>query len=488
MQYNKLIFEISQKGRIAHDLKVTTNNLKKSLPKHLQRDTDLLLPEVTELDVVRHFTNISNKNFHIEKGFYPLGSCTMKYNPKINEKVAGLDAFQSTHPLTPISAAQGSLQIMFETDEMLSDITGMDKFCLTPFAGAHGELAGLMMIKKYHTLRKDFNRTKIIVPDSAHGTNPATATIVGFEVVEVKSNVNGTVNIDALKELLNEEIAGIMLTNPNTLGIFEKDILEISKLVHGIGGLLYYDGANLNALLGKAKPRAMGFDIIHLNLHKTFGTPHGGGGPGSGVVGVVKELIEYLPTPIVELKDNEYEFRTPINSIGRLGKFYGNFSVILKTYSYIKTLGLKGVNKVGELAVLNANYLKVMLKDDYDLVVNGDYMHEVVFSGLKDKGTGIKTLDIAKRLLDFGVHPPTIYFPLVISEALMIEPTETESKETLDNYIKVLKQIAVEAKENPDLVKNAPYTTPVRRLDEVKAARNPVLKYQDLLSLPKQYN
>lgn len=479
MLYDKLIFEISKKGRIAHDLNVSSNNLKSSLPKHLQRET-LDLPEVSELDVVRHYTNVSLKNFSIDRNFYPLGSCTMKYNPKINEVIANLGGFQNHHPLTPEAASQGSLKLMYETDRLLSEVTGMDKVSLAPFAGAHGELIGLMIIKKYHQLRNDKKRTKIIVPDSAHGTNPATAIVAGFDVVEVKSNLNGTVNIEHLKKLLSNEIAGIMLTNPNTLGIFEADILEMSKLIHDIGGLLYYDGANLNPLLGKGKPGMMGFDIIHLNVHKTFSTPHGGGGPGAGPVGVVKELRDYLPGPIVEKSDDSYKFVYPKHSIGRVGNFYGNFSVYVRTNSYLKTLGKDNLEKLGELAVLNANYIKESLRDDYKLAVDNVCMHEVVFDGLIDKSTGIKTLDIAKRLLDFDVHPPTVYFPLVVSEALMIEPTETESKETLDNYIKIFKQIAIEAKENPELLKTAPHTTPVRRLDEVKAAREPKLKFKDL--------
>lgn len=479
MLYDKLIFEISQKGRIAHDLKAETNNLKKSLPAHLQRK-DLDLPEVTELDVVRHYTNVSLKNFSIDKGFYPLGSCTMKYNPKINDQMANLSGFVNQHPLTPEKASQGSLKLMYETDRILSEITGMSKVSLAPFAGAHGELVGLFIIKKYHELNNDFKRTKIIVPDSAHGTNPATASVAGFDVIEVKSNENGLVDVEHLKELLSDEIAGIMLTNPNTVGLFEKDILIMSELIHGVGGLLYYDGANLNPLLGKGKPGMMGFDIIHLNVHKTFSTPHGGGGPGAGPVGVVEELVDFLPGPIVEKENKNYKFVYPKHSIGRIGNFYGNFGVYVRALSYLKTLGKDNLEKVGGLAVLNANYLKESLKDDYKLVYENGCMHEVVFDGLKFKDTNIKTLDIAKRLLDFNVHPPTIYFPLVVSEALMIEPTETESKETLDNYIKILKQIATEAKENPEILKQAPHTTPVRRLDEATAARDPKLKFKDL--------
>lgn len=479
MLYDKLIFEISKEGRIGHDLKTQTNNLKNSLPKDLRRD-NLDLPEVTEFDVVRHYTNVSLKNFSIDVGFYPLGSCTMKYNPKINEKMANLEGFLNQHPLTPEKASQGSLKLMYETDVTLSEITGMDKVSLAPFAGAHGELVGLFIIKKYHELNGDTKRTKIIVPDSAHGTNPATASVAGFEVVEVKSNENGLVNVDHLKELLSDEVAGIMLTNPNTVGLFEKDIQVMSELIHSAGGLLYYDGANLNPLLGRGKPGMMGFDIIHLNVHKTFSTPHGGGGPGAGPVGVVAELKEFLPGPVVEKQGDLYKFYYPKHSIGSMGNFYGNFSIYVRALSYIKTLGKNNLEQAGGLAVLNANYLKESLKDDYKLVYDNTCMHEVVFDGLLDKSTGIKTLDIAKRLLDFDVHPPTIYFPLVVSEALMIEPTETESKETIDNYIKVLKQIAKEAKENPELLKNAPHTTPVRRLDEATAARDPKLKFKDL--------
>lgn len=479
MSYNKLIFEISKPGRVSHDLLVSTNHLA-SLPQSLLRESSLDMPEVTEPDVVRHYTNLSMKNFGVDTGFYPLGSCTMKYNPKINELIAGMKGFSNIHPLTPVSASQGILEVMYETDQLLSEITGMEKFSLAPFAGAHGELVGLMIIKKYHEIKKDTKRTKIIVPDSAHGTNPASAAVAGFEVVEVKSNADGTVNIESLKNLLSDEIAGIMLTNPNTLGIFEKDILVISELIHDIGGLLYYDGANLNALLGRGKPGLMGFDIIHLNVHKTFSTPHGGGGPGAGPVGVVKELIDYLPGPVV-VKEESYDFLTPKYSIGRVGQFYGNVSVIVKTNAYIKTLGKKALENVANLAVLNANYIKESLKDDYVVAIDSVCMHEVVFDGLVDKTTGIKTLDVAKRLLDYGVHPPTIYFPLIIPEAMMVEPVETESKETLDHFIDIMKTIAKEAKENPEIIKTAPHNTLVRRLDEVLAARQPRLKYKDII-------
>ncbi|MDD2575358.1 MAG: aminomethyl-transferring glycine dehydrogenase subunit GcvPB [Acholeplasmataceae bacterium] len=478
MLYDKLIFELTSPSRVGHDLKHETNNLNK-LPNHLLRE-NIDLPEVTEPDVVRHYTNVSMKNFGVDTGFYPLGSCTMKYNPKINDQMASLSGFSGLHPLTPNSASQGALQILHETDSMLAEITGMAKFSLAPFAGAQGELTGLMIIKQYHTLRGDLKRTKIIVPDSAHGTNPASASVAGYEVIEVKSNHDGTVNIESLKELMSDEVAGIMLTNPNTLGIFEKDILKIREIVHGQGGLLYYDGANLNALLGHAKPGNMGFDIVHLNVHKTFSTPHGGGGPGAGPVGVTKALIEYLPGPIVVKENDEFAFYTPKHSIGRIGTFYGNFSVILRTNSYIKTLGKNNLENVGNFAVLNANYIKESLKEDYLLPIETVCMHEVVFDGLKDKSTGVKTLDIAKRLLDYGVHPPTIYFPLLFHEALMVEPVETESKETLDHFISIMRQIALEAKDNPEIVKSAPHTTVVGRLDEVLAARQPRLKFKDI--------
>ena len=366
------------------------------------------------------------------------------------------------------------LRIYYETQEMLAKISGLKAYSLNPFAGAHGELAGLMIIKAYHEKNNDKKRNIIIVPDSAHGTNPASATVCGFDTVEIKSNPDGTVNIEALKAVLSDEIAGLMLTNPNTAGVFEKDIKEVSRLVHEAGGLLYYDGANLNALLGKAKPGDMGFDITHINLHKTFSTPHGGGGPGSGPVGVCEKLVEFLPNPIIDVKEGTYFFRNSKDSIGALGGFYGNASVYLRAYVYLLTFGKEHISDIGPLAVLNANYIKDSLKDLFELPIDGHCMHEFVFDGLKDQSTGVKTLDIAKRLLDYGVHAPTIYFPLIFSQSMMIEPTEVESKETLDNFIHIMRIVAKEAIENPELVKTAPHTTLVRRLDEVKAARNPI--------------
>ncbi len=477
--YDTLIFDLSRKGRIGYQY--TQKNLNKvSLPQNLLRLTPAELPEVSEFDVVRHYTNVSIKNFGVETGFYPLGSCTMKYNPKINDELAGLSGFANIHPLQPDNTMQGLLKIYYETQEMLSEISGLKAYSLNPFAGAHGELAGLMIIKAYHQKNLDFKRNKIIVPDSAHGTNPASATVCGFEVVEIKSNPDGTVNVDALKEVLSDEIAGLMLTNPNTAGMFEKDILEVSKLVHDTGGLLYYDGANLNALLGRAKPGEMGFDITHINLHKTFSTPHGGGGPGSGPVGVCEKLVEFLPNPIVVKKGDTYSLSLAKDSIGALGMFYGNAGVYIRAYVYLKTLGKENLKEVGGLAVLNANYIKDSLKDLYELPIDGHCMHEFVFDGLKDKSTGVKTLDIAKRLLDYGYHAPTIYFPLIFHQSMMIEPTEVESKDTLDAFINIMRLVATEAIENPEIVKSAPHNTIVRRLDEVKAVKNPVLKYRDI--------
>jgi len=478
--YNKLIFELSRENRVGYQL--TKKDLPSvELPIHLVRSKKADLPEVSEFDVVRHYTNVSQKNFGVETGFYPLGSCTMKYNPKINDELATLPGFANIHPLQPVESVQGLLKIYHDTQMMLSEISGLAAYSLNPFAGAHGELAGLMIIKKYHEKNNDVKRNKIIVPDSAHGTNPASATVCGFETVEIKSNPDGTVNLEALKAVLNDEIAGLMLTNPNTAGVFEKDITEISKLVHEAGGLLYYDGANLNALLGRAKPGDMGFDITHINLHKTFSTPHGGGGPGSGPVGVGANLVEFLPNPVVRKKGDFYYFDEAENSIGALGHFYGNASVYIRAYVYLRTLGKENLSDVGPLAVLNANYVKDSLKDLFELPIDGYCMHEFVFDGLKDQSTGVKTLDIAKRLLDYGFHAPTVYFPLIFSQSMMIEPTEVESKDTLDEFINVLRVVAKEAIEQPDLVKTAPHNTIVRRLDEAKAARNPIVKFKDIV-------
>ena len=477
--YNKLIFEISKPGRIGYNIEHTALPEVK-VPHELARVQTAELPQVSEFDVVRHFTNVSQKNFGVETGFYPLGSCTMKYNPKINDELAGLSGFANIHPLQPKDTVQGLLKLYYDTQHILSEISGLAKYSLNPFAGAHGELAGLMIIKAYHQKRGDLKRNKIIVPDSAHGTNPASATVCGFDVVEIKSNPDGTVNLEALKAVLSDEIAGLMLTNPNTAGVFEKDILEISEIVHHAGGLLYYDGANLNALLGMSRPGDMGFDIMHINLHKTFSTPHGGGGPGSGPVGVNAKLVEFLPNPIIEKDGDHYFFKDSENSIGALGQFYGNASVYIRAYVYLMTLGKESMSKVGPYAVLNANYIKESLKDLFNLPIKGFCMHEFVFDGLKDDSTGVKTLDLAKRLLDYGYHAPTVYFPLIFSQSMMIEPTEVESKETLDEFINIMRIVVQEALEQPELVKTAPHNTIVRRLDEAKAARQPILKFRDI--------
>nr|WP_312577806.1 aminomethyl-transferring glycine dehydrogenase subunit GcvPB [Sedimentibacter sp.] len=482
MQKEKsLIFEMSKNGHKAYSLPecdVPVIEIDNLIDKKFQRKETLELPEVSELDAVRHFTQLSLRNHGVDSGFYPLGSCTMKYNPKVNELVARFDGFTKIHPYQPARTVQGALELMYELGEMLSEITGMDQISLQPAAGSHGELTGLMIIKSYHMNRGDTKRNKIIVPDSAHGTNPASASVAGFDIVEVKSNEKGLVDIDSLKNVMSDEIAGFMLTNPNTLGLFDENILEITSIVHEAGGLMYYDGANANAILGISRPGDMGFDVVHLNLHKTFSTPHGGGGPGSGPVGVKKHLIQFLPVPVISKKEDEYilDYDRPM-SIGKVKSFYGNFGVLVRAYAYILSMGADGLKEVSEGAVLNANYIANKLKDDYLLPIDSTCMHECVFSGDKQKLNGVSTLDIAKRLLDFGYHPPTIYFPLIVSEAMMVEPTECESKETLDEFINVLKQIAEEAKSNPDIVKTAPHTTVVSRLDEALAARKPVVRY-----------
>lgn len=485
MTYSTLIFERSRPGRIGYSLPANEwldqPNLSALIPQSLLRLVPAKLPEVSELDVVRHYTLLSQKNFAIETGFYPLGSCTMKYNPKINEVTAGLKGFTQIHPMQSASTVQGMLQLYYETERMLSEILGLEAFSLNSFAGAHGELVGLMVMKQYHLNRKDFKRTKIIVPDSAHGTNPASATVAGFDIIEIKSTELGTIDLAALKAALNDEVAGIMLTNPNTLGLFEKDILEISKLVHQAGGLLYYDGANLNALLGVTRPGDMGFDIVHVNLHKTFSTPHGGGGPGSGPVGVAKNLVHLLPNPRIIKTTSGYSIEESDEAIGRIGGFFGNALIVVRAYTYLRTLGKENISMVGPLAVLNANYVKERLRDLYHLPIDVLCKHEFVFNGLIDQSTGVKTLDIAKRLLDFGVHAPTIYFPLLFNQSIMIEPTEVESKETIDQFIELLRDIAAESISDPEIVKSAPHNTPVRRLDEVTAARKPILTFKDVV-------
>lgn len=483
--YDRLIFELSRPGRRAYSLADTGCGEAMGLPRELLRETDPELPEVSEPDVVRHYVNLSQMNFGVDTGFYPLGSCTMKYNPKINEELASIPAFGRLHPLQDDDTVQGALEVYYEMERALAAITGMKRFTFAPCAGAHGELTGLMLIRRYHMAHGDVGRTKIIVPDSAHGTNPASAAVCGLTVVEVKSGADGLIDVEALKPLLGPDIAGIMMTNPNTLGLFEREIGEIAELVHGCGGLLYYDGANMNPLLGVARPGDMGFDVMHLNLHKTFSTPHGGGGPGSGPVGVAERLEPYLPVPqVVKSGDGSFRvLRSSELSAGRVSGFMGNFGVMLKAYAYILTLGRQHIRMAGRLATLNANYIKESLKDAYKLPIPAACKHEFVFDGLVDDGSstgkpGATTLDVAKRLLDFGFHAPTIYFPLLFHQALMIEPTETESMETLDAFIDVMHRIAEEAAEDPDILHAAPHGTPVSRPDETAAARNPILRWQ----------
>ncbi len=462
--YDKLIFELSKEGRTGFSLPVNKFPAAPEVPETLRREAPLPLPQVSEPDVVRHYTNLSQMNFGVDTGFYPLGSCTMKYNPKINEEMAALQGFAGLHPLMHAGLTKGALKVYQEMNKCLAAITGMFSFTFDPCAGAHGELTGLMIMRQYHLNRGDLKRTKVIVPDSAHGTNPASAAVCGLEVVEVKSLANGRIDVEALKPLLTDEIAGIMMTNPNTLGLFETEIKTIAKLVHDAGGLLYYDGANMNPLMGVVRPGDMGFDIMHLNLHKTFSTPHGGGGPGSGPVGYAKHLEDCVPDL-------------------RVSGFHGNFGVILRAYAYILSLGKQHIRKVGQYSVLSANYIKECLKDVYKLPIEGVCKHEFVFDGLVNDGAhddvpGATTLDVAKRLLDYGFHAPTIYFPLLFHQALMIEPTETESKETIDAFIEVMRKIAAEAAEDPNILHNAPHNTPISRPDETTAARNPILVYQ----------
>ena len=476
-----LIFEITQEGRIGYslpELDVPELNLSDLLPAGMIRQEAAELPEVSELDIMRHYTALSNRNHGVDSGFYPLGSCTMKYNPKINESVARLPGFANIHPLQDESTVPGALEMMYDLQEHLVEITGMDEVTLQPAAGAHGEWTALMMIRAFHEANGDTLRTKVLVPDSAHGTNPASATVAGFDTITVKSNEFGLVDIDDLKSKVGPDTAALMLTNPNTLGLFEEDILEMASIVHGAGGKLYYDGANLNAVLSKARPGDMGFDAVHLNLHKTFTGPHGGGGPGSGPVGVKKDLIPFLPKPVLVKKDNgiTFEHNWP-QSIGRVKPFYGNFGIYLRAYTYIRSMGPDGLKAVTEYAVLNANYMMRRLEPYFDLPYTQHCKHEFVLSGRRQKKLGVRTLDMAKRLLDFGYHPPTIYFPLNVEEGMMIEPTETESKETLDSFIDAMIQIAKEVEENPEIVQNAPHTTVINRLDETKAARTPVLRY-----------
>lgn len=477
-----LIFEISKSGRIGYslpELDVPKVDVADILPTQYIRQEEPDLPEVSELEIMRHYTALSKRNHGVDSGFYPLGSCTMKYNPKINEDVARLEGFRHIHPLQDEETVQGSLELMYDLQEHLKEITGMDEVTLQPAAGAHGEWTGLMMIRAYHEARGDDKRTKVIIPDSAHGTNPASATIAGFDTITVKSNEQGLVDLEDLRRVAGEDTAALMLTNPNTLGLFEENILEIAEIIHQVGGKLYYDGANLNAVLSKARPGDMGFDVVHLNLHKTFTGPHGGGGPGSGPVGVKKELIPYLPKPVLTKKDGIFVWdEDRPHSIGRVKPYYGNFGILVRAYTYIRSMGPDGLKEVSENAVINANYMMRKLAPYYELPYDRHCKHEFVLSGKRQKKLGVRTLDIAKRLLDFGFHPPTIYFPLNVEECLMIEPTETESKETLDSFIEAMIQIAKEAEEQPEIVQEAPHTTVIRRLDETAAARKPILRFK----------
>lgn len=440
--------------------------------------TELPLPNLGELDVVRHYSHLAGLNFSVDTNFYPLGSCTMKYNPKINEDMAQLEGFSGLHPYQSQDAIQGALELLYNLEQLLCEITGMKRFTFQPSSGAQGELAGMLMIRKYHEIKKR-KKTKVIIPDSAHGTNPATASMCGYQTIVIESDSQGLVDIDKLKEIVDDEVAAIMLTNPNTLGLFEERISEIKDIIHSKEGLLYYDGANFNPLLGITKPSLMGFDVIHLNLHKTFSTPHGCGGPGAGAVGVGQILEDFLPVPVVNKKNKSYYFDYAIkHSIGRLKSFYGNFTVLVRAYTYLLRLGREGLLQTAHNAVINANYIKENLKDYYQVPYPKTCMHEVVFSCARQKEKGASALDIAKRLIDYGIHPPTMYFPLIVKEALMVEPTETENKSTLDYFIKVMKKIDKEIDNDLEKVKEAPHTACVKRVDEVKAARSPNLKWE----------
>lgn len=477
----KLIFEKSSPGRTAYSLPecdVPVKRLEELIPKRYLRDQTAELPEVAEIDVVRHFTRLSQLNYSVNTNFYPLGSCTMKYNPKVNEDVSRYEGFTNLHPYQNKEQCQGILQILYELEKTLTEICGMDAFSLQPAAGAHGEFVGMLISHAYH-VKNGKKRSKIIIPDSAHGTNPASAAMCGFDIVEIKSNNQGLIDLETLKKNMDTDIAALMLTNPNTLGLFEKDILKIAGIVHDAGALLYLDGANMNAILGIARPGDMGIDMLHLNLHKTFSTPHGGGGPGAGPLGVVKKLVPFLPVPRITKMDDSYrwEYNLP-DSIGRVKPFFGSTGVLIKAYSYLLSVGSEGIRKVSENALINANYLSKKLSNHIEIPYGNRCMHEFVASTRKLKANGIKTLDIAKRILDYGFHSPTIYFPLIVEGALMIEPTDTETRETLDEFADALIKILEEAKTNPEIIKKAPHNTPVSRLDEVQAARKPDLRWK----------
>ncbi len=477
MKRHDLLPDISKPGRIGCTLPGLDVPPSEMPPKDLLRQ-ELDIPEVSEVDLVRYFTALSKLNYGVDTGFYPLGSCTMKYNPKWHEDVARLPGFTALHPYQPEESIQGALELMYRLQEYLAEVTGMDATSLVPVAGAHGELAGLLMVKAYHEDRRDKARKKILLTDSSHGTNPASVAMCGMETGVVASDENGDLDLNSLDSMMNEEVAALTLTMPSTLGLFDPKIAEIAKLVHDRGGLLGGDGANLNALLGKTRFGDLGFDYVQLNLHKTFSTPHGGGGPGSGPVCARKNVADFMPTPLVAEDNGRYRFVSPPKTIGRIATFYGNFNVMVKAYAYARSLGVEGLKRISEDAVLNANYLKEQLKEYYHLPYDRTCMHEVVFSGKKQKAKGVATLDIAKRLLDYGLHPPTVYFPLIVSEALMTEPTETESKETLDEYIAAMKEIARDAEEDPEVLHSAPSNTPVRRLDDARAFRQLDLRWE----------
>ena len=475
MEEKVLIYEKSVPGRVGYTLPETgrtEEEILSAIPAGFRRTEDAALPEMAEPEVVRHFVNMSVKNHHIDRGFYPLGSCTMKYNPKLNDVAAALPGFTRLHPLAPCSSAVGSLQLMWDLARDLSEISGFPHVTLQPVAGAHGELCGLLIMRACH-LERGANRSKIIIPDSAHGTTPASVSSVGYTTVQVRSDERGMISPEAVAEVMTDDVAGMMLTNPNTVGLFESNVAEIAEVVHRGGGLMYMDGANLNANMGIFRPGDIGFDMMHFNLHKTFSTPHGGGGPGGGAIGVVDELEKFLPYPVLQ-RNEEGELSLNSDrpdSIGSIHSFYGNFASMVRAYAYIRTLGGAGLLRASENAVLNANYLLALLRHDFDLPYTSHCMHEFVLSGNRQKKLGVRTADISKRLLDFGVHAPTNYFPLIVPEALMIEPTETETRETLEHFAAIMKQIAREAEQSPEVVTSAPHSTPVRRLDETKASR-----------------
>lgn len=476
-----LLFEIGKKGRLAVNIPecdVPEEEITTLIPQEFLRKNPAALPEISQLDLMRHYTELSQRNFGVDSGFYPLGSCTMKYNPKVNEDICRYPGFALLHPLQQPETVQGALELLYTMEQYLAEISGMDAITMQPVAGAHGELTGLKLIRAYHRKRGE-NRNKVIVPDSAHGTNPASAAVCGLDIVEIKSNEDGSINLEALRKAAGPDTAALMLTNPSTLGLFETQIEEIASIVHHAGGLLYYDGANANAIMGIVRPGDMGFDVVHFNLHKTFATPHGGGGPGSGPVGVKSSLIPFLPTPIITFDGNRYglDHHRP-QSIGKVHSFYGNFGIIVRAYAYIRALGPDGLRQASQDAVLNANYCLSQLKKVYYAPFSRFCMHECIVTSKEQTQYGIRTLDIAKRLLDYGYHPPTIYFPMIVEEALMIEPTDTESKETLDGFITVMKTIAQEAKEDASKLKSAPHKTVVGRLDETLAARKPVVRWK----------